>query len=286
MHTASYEYDRLGRLVAHIDPAGHRTAYELDRDGKPLKRIDARGGVLEYRYDTARRIAQLINENGDVHRFVYDELDRLAEETSFDARLTRYRYDGSGLLVGKEELGCTPRTEYTPIATTYVRDGLGQLVEKEISRVTGIAQAQQLRLRFAYDALGRMIQAINADATVTMAYDALGQLVSEQTEASGSTSLLRHACDELGNRVQTILPDGRVLNNLYYGSGHLHQINLDGELITDIERDRAHRMISRTQGAGQPVPIRPGGAAAVADCRCADGRRRGDARHRAQIRVR
>ncbi|WP_181259156.1 RHS repeat domain-containing protein [Pseudoduganella armeniaca] len=49
--------------------------------------------------------------------------------------------------------------------------------------------------------------------------------------------------------MQTILPDGRVLNNLYYGSGHLHQINLDGELITDIERDRAHRMISRTQGA-------------------------------------
>ncbi|AXA90567.1 DUF6861 domain-containing protein [Massilia sp. YMA4] len=247
--TERYEYDRLGRLVAHIDPAGHRTAYELDRDGKPLKRIDARGGVLEYRYDTARRIAQLINENGDVHRFIYDELDRLAEETTFDARLTRYQYDGSGLLVGKEELGCAPRTEYTPIATTYVRDSLGQLVEKEISRVTGIAQAQQLRLRFAYDALGRMIQAINADATVTMAYDALGQLISEQTEASGTTSSLRHAYDELGNRVQTTLPDGRVLNNLYYGSGHLHQINLDGELITDIERDRAHRMISRTQGA-------------------------------------
>ncbi|WP_227470423.1 RHS repeat domain-containing protein [Massilia sp. YMA4] len=55
-----------------------------------------------------------------------------------------------------------------------MRDSLGQLVEKEISRVTGIAQAQQLRLRFAYDALGRMIQAINADASVTMAYDALG----------------------------------------------------------------------------------------------------------------
>ncbi|WEF33957.1 DUF6861 domain-containing protein [Pseudoduganella chitinolytica] len=247
--TERYEYDHLGRLVAHIDPAGHRTAYQLDRDGKPLKRIDARGGVREYRYNTARRIAELINENGDVHRFVYDELDRLIEETSFDARLTRYRYDGSGLLVGKEELGCAPRTETTPIATTYVRDSLGQLIEKEIARVTGIAQAQQLRLRYAYDALGRMTQATNADATVTMAYDALGQLVSEQTEASGASTLLRHAYDELGNRVQTTLPDGRVLNNLYYGSGHLHQINLDGELITDIERDRAHRMVSRTQGA-------------------------------------
>jgi RHS repeat-associated protein len=247
--TERYEYDGLGRLVAHVDPAGHRTAYELDRDGRPLKRIDARGGVLEYRYDTARRIAELINENGDAHRFVYDELDRLAEETSFDARLTRYRYDDSGLIVGKEELGCAPRTEFTPIATTYVRDGLGQLTEKVISRVTGVAQAQQMRLRFAYDALGRMTQAINSDATVSMTYDAIGQLIAELTDVSGVSTVLRHQYDELGNRVQTTLPDGRVLNNLYYGSGHLHQVNLDGDVITDIERDGAHRMIARTQGA-------------------------------------
>ncbi|PQO94007.1 type IV secretion protein Rhs [Massilia phosphatilytica] len=247
--TERYEYDRPGRLVAHVDAAGHRTAYELDRDGKPLKRIDARGGVLEYHYDTARRIAELINENGDAHRFVYDALDRLAEETSFDARVTRYRYDDSGLIVGKDELGCAPRTELTPIATTYVRDALGQLTEKVISRVTGAAQAQQMRLRFAYDALGRMTQAINADAAVSMTYDAAGQLISEQTEAAGACAVLRHAYDELGNRVQTTLPDGRVLNNLYYGSGHLHQVNLDGEVITDIERDRAHRMVARTQGA-------------------------------------
>jgi hypothetical protein len=28
---------------------------------------------------------------------------------------------------------------------------------------------------------------------------------------------------ELRARVSTTLPDGRILNNLYYGSGHLHQ---------------------------------------------------------------
>ena len=115
--------------------------------------------------------------------------------------------------------------------------------------MTGVAQAQQLRLRFAYDALGRMTRATNADATVSMAYDALGQLISEETETVGGAVLLRHAYDELGNRVQTTLPDGRVLSNLYYGSGHLHQVNLDGDVITDIERDQAHRMIARTQGA-------------------------------------
>ncbi|MDU4439039.1 MAG: RHS repeat-associated core domain-containing protein, partial [Neisseria sp.] len=35
---------------------------------------------------------------------------------------------------------------------------------------------------------------------------------------------------------------------LYYGSGHLHQISLDDEVIADIERDQLHREIYRTQG--------------------------------------
>uniref|UniRef100_UPI0012E336A7 RHS repeat-associated core domain-containing protein n=2 Tax=Massilia antarctica TaxID=2765360 RepID=UPI0012E336A7 len=244
-----YEYDPLGRLIAHIDPLGNRTSYVLDTDGQPLKRIDARGGIMEYRYDDARRVAALINENGDAHRFVYDTLDRLVEETGFDARLTRYRYDDSGLIAAKEELGSGERNAFTRIDTHFSRDSAGQLVEKLISRTKGEAQAEQLRLRYAYDAVGRMTQATNADAEVSLHYDVLGQLMGEQTTARDFTSELRHEYDELGNRIKTVLPDGRVLNNLFYGSGHLHQINIDGEVITDIERDRLHRATSRTQGA-------------------------------------
>ncbi|WP_232923243.1 RHS repeat-associated core domain-containing protein, partial [Pseudomonas amygdali] len=44
------------------------------------------------------------------------------------------------------------------------------------------------------------------------------------------------------------LPTGQHLNHLYYGSGHLHQLNLDGQLISDMERDDLHREIYRTQG--------------------------------------
>jgi hypothetical protein len=48
--------------------------------------------------------------------------------------------------------------------------------------------------------------------------------------------LLAHTYDALGNRLQTLLPDGRSLNWLFYDSGHLHQINLDGEVLADMER--------------------------------------------------
>ena len=44
------------------------------------------------------------------------------------------------------------------------------------------------------------------------------------------------------------MPTGDVLNYLYYGSGHLHHINLNGETLTDIERDNLHRPIVRSAG--------------------------------------
>ena len=62
------------------------------------------------------------------------------------------------------------------------------------------------------------------------------------------TETVRYHYDFNGNRTATFLPDGRQINYLYYGSGHLHQISLDDEVITDIERDQLHREIYRTQG--------------------------------------
>lgn len=243
-----YEYDELGRICAHI-AGGNRTSYVLDSDGRPLQRIDARGGVLAYQYDAARRMAALVNENGETHRFTYDAMDRLTEEIGFDGCLTRYRYDASGQIAAKEEHGSGVRIELTRIETSFLRDTAGRLIEKITSRVTGPAQAEQLRERYGYDLAGRMTHAANADATIVLKYDAVGQLVAEQTTSAGHTSMMRHEYDELGNRVQTVLPDGRVLNHLFYGSGHLHQINLDGEVVSDIERDSAHRAVSRSQGA-------------------------------------
>lgn len=62
------------------------------------------------------------------------------------------------------------------------------------------------------------------------------------------TETVRYHYDFNSNRTATVLPDGRQINYLYYGSGHLHQISLDDEVISDIERDKLHREIYRTQG--------------------------------------
>jgi RHS repeat-associated protein len=80
------------------------------------------------------------------------------------------------------------------------------------------------------------------------------QSLSGHNGANGPAKQLQHAYDELGNRTQSKLPDGRSLNWLHYGSGHLHQINLQDEeghhqLISDIERDALHREVGRSQGS-------------------------------------
>ncbi|MEC4723586.1 RHS repeat-associated core domain-containing protein, partial [Noviherbaspirillum sp. CPCC 100848] len=185
--------------------------------------------------------------------FSYDALDRLHEEIGFDGRLTRYRYDAAGLPMVREEHGSPTgkgmhRHPDARIDTHYQRDAAGRLVEKLVSRITGPAMAEQLRTQYRYDKLGRLVQARNAQAEVELQYDALGQLISETTTGRHHASRIAHAYDVLGNRIQTVLPDGRKLNQLFYGSGHLHQVNLDGEVICDIERDALHREVGRTQG--------------------------------------
>ncbi|ECI5354901.1 hypothetical protein DVF26_24100, partial [Salmonella enterica subsp. enterica] len=39
-----------------------------------------------------------------------------------------------------------------------------------------------------------------------------------------------------------------TLKHLYYGSGHLQQINLDREVISELVRDHLHREVLRSQG--------------------------------------
>ncbi|MFV3284721.1 RHS repeat-associated core domain-containing protein, partial [Pseudomonas sp. NY15356] len=76
------------------------------------------------------------------------------------------------------------------------------------------------------------------------AYDLLGRLTKEITPAG----TLSYEYDPLSNLTTLTLPDGRKVNHLYYGSGHLHQLNLDGQVISDMERDDLHREVYRTQG--------------------------------------
>ena len=182
-------------------------------------------------------------------------MDRLTNEIGFDGRHQRYGYNLAGELTHLIEAG---GSDFGPGKVTHFqRDVLGRLIAKTHEGSDHSADAG-----YGYDPLGRLTQASNAWSTVAFAYDPVGQLLKETqhlrlvgaaTGTSPGTTEAKvyafaHRYDPLGNRTRTVLPDGQKLNQLFYGSGHLHQINLDGKVVSDFERDALHRETGRTQG--------------------------------------
>ena len=159
----------------------------------------------------------------------------------------------------------------TPLRITeFKRDVLGRLIHT-LARDGG-DRVQETA--YQYDPNGNLVRAANRHSITCFDYNENGQLIAqhqwkvpskEENARNGLpetdwrdaqydmlylpvTETVRYHYDFNGNRTTTVLPDGRQINYLYYGSGHLHQISLDDEVISDIERDQLHREIYRTQG--------------------------------------
>ncbi|NWB88969.1 RHS repeat-associated core domain-containing protein [Pseudomonas gingeri] len=257
-----YRYDALGRLLgsqwpdgradqyrrnaggqvsSYTDPEGQTTHYRHDRRGQVRQRIDAQGRQVEFSYDHYGRLLALTNENGERYQFAWDSNNRLTEQRDLDGSARRFDYDALNQVSVVQLIPApVPPRSMEPVVHRLERDACGRLIAK----VTDDG-----RTEYSYDPLDQLTAVTFTDndgnaQTLGFAYDALGQLLEERSSAGN----LQHHYDELGNLIQTQLPDGRWLNRLYYGSGHLHQINLDGQVISDFERDSLHREVLRTQG--------------------------------------
>ncbi|MCU9670479.1 RHS domain-containing protein, partial [Escherichia coli] len=121
------------------------------------------------------------------------------------------------------------------------RDAAGRLTAKETA---------DGRTEYVHDAADQLLEIrrqrheTDAPEVIRFSYDRLGRMLSEET----AQGILTHQYDELGNRTVTTFPDGRTQRHLYYGSGHLQQINLDREVISEFTRDHLHREVLRSQG--------------------------------------
>ena len=285
-----FSYDRQGRLLCYSDAKGQTTHYQYEIDDLPRQRTDALGHTLSYAYDNQRRLICLTNENGEHWTFDYDKADNLISETRFDGTTAHYDYSKAGLL--KHQLD-------TGIHHYYRYDLAGQLTDKysltdrrfldkaypptnkpnpfhhseadyQRYQQPTLGKNTPHRLRYQYDIAGQLIRAISPDATTTLGYDPVGQLIREtlqrhhsfaqlphgvdnDDDSSTLSQTLTHNYDELGNRIKTTLPDGKQLNQLYYGSGHLYNQSLTDEQgniheIRHSTTNKLHQEVTRQQG--------------------------------------
>ncbi|NPT38652.1 RHS repeat-associated core domain-containing protein [Paraburkholderia xenovorans] len=235
-----FTVDAAGRLLTHSDASGRTTRYQRDRRGLVQARIDGAGHRVGFEYDSYGRLLALVNENGERYGFAYDAKNRLTRQTDLDGRRQETDYDALDQVAAvRYAAGGDAQIEHT-----FGRDALGRLIGRYTPEAITFHD---------YDASGNLltISRKRHDAprkrdveVIAFRYDRLGRLLEEAT----SQGKLRHEYDVLGNRIATTLPDGRTINHLYYGSGHLHQINVDGETVSDFQRDRLHREVLRSQG--------------------------------------
>ncbi|AVS67954.1 sugar-binding protein [Paracidovorax avenae] len=279
----AWRYDAAGQCVQARDALGHTTHYSYNPRGQLLGRTRNVGGLastIHLGYDAAHRLAALVNENRQTYQFAYDAADQQVGETRIDGSRHVLERDTAGQVVGVTEYPMPPgawddvpgHAPVQPIHARLERDAAGQLVSKRIftmkadasadARAHAPAMALQTRLAYRYTPTGELAGAEEYApdgrrlSRHAWHYDRLGQMLREHSDCTigghgtdtEHASVVRHAYDALGQRIATVLPDGRTVNYLHYGSGHLHQINLDGIVVSDFERDGLHREVLRTQG--------------------------------------
>lgn len=246
--TTRYSYDASDQLTHYTDAVGRTIQYRYkDKLAQPTERIDPLGHVVRYAYDTERNLIALINENGDRYRFAYDGNERLIEETGFDGRTQHYHYDAAGHLVRHLDSG--------EVQTDFERNALGQLQTKTSRR---LGQTDTIeRTRYRHDAAGRLLETYNEHQYLTFTYDPLGRILTE-TQCDLNTrkerqlrteAVIAHRYNLLGQRTQTLLPDGQRLDYAFDASQAFQSVSINDAIIATVTRDSLGREINRIQGA-------------------------------------
>ncbi|MFC6205582.1 RHS repeat-associated core domain-containing protein [Psychrobacter urativorans] len=263
------QYDNIGRLSTYSDTLGNKSTYRYEDDGLPSKRTDAQGNSLTYTYDALRRLTTLTNENGEEWLFSYDKEHNLIAETRFDGHQSHYRYDAIDQLITQIDNPQLPRDRQRH--THLQRSLIGQLIAKHSShypeqidnqKANKLTRPQYYRAHYQYDLIGQLICATTRDSRIEFSYNANSRVIQETLTShlthDGKYHVreqnLQYKYDEINNRTAMILPDGKVINQLYYGTEHLYNQSLydpssDEHIeLRHSEHNKLHQEISRQQG--------------------------------------
>ncbi len=234
-----YRYDERHHLVAVTDALNTTTTLERKPDGEVLR----------------------INHPDGTHEtFTYNELGQVPTHTDGKGQTTQLLRNGRGLPKWRQDAkGQTITYEYDKairlVALTNENDATYRFAYDDADRLIEEKRIDNLTRRFSYNLGGHLTQVEEIGygekgeqprRSTHLERDPIGRLLAKLNDDARQDYAYEY--DPLSNLTTLTLPTGQHLNHLYYGSGHLHQMNLDGQLISDMERDDLHREIYRTQG--------------------------------------
>lgn len=248
--TASYQYDRNGRLRVETDATGNKTWHIYDSVGRKLadaRSYDGTAALTEYRYDSSDRLVATVDYVGaltsgqvallndvatdvqiasvrptstySMDRWiwqVYDSEGRVIEAIDGEGAVTAYSYDGSGRLVRT--------TGYATRLSSTVIDGFKTAAPA--TPTLPATHADDSITRSFFDKDGRLIGALDGEGYLSrIVYDKAGRKVEEVAFVAATGTSLRASGTfaQLLSSVGTSTSDRRV-RYVYDGQGHLRFI--------------------------------------------------------------
>ncbi|RBH47397.1 hypothetical protein C3F00_036570, partial [Pseudomonas sp. MWU13-2860] len=221
------------------------TRIEHDALGRQTRIFDAEGGVERMAYDAFDNKLKYFNKLGGTYHYIYDAQGRVLKETSPLGSVKRFEYDGFGNRTLQVEAEGRPEQR----TTRYQYDTNNRLIRQTsdalpVYTLDGGEATVSPSQSWRYDAAGRLYQAKNRYASLRWIYDPVGNVVEEHHGYSVAgvkeTYRWQHEHDPLGNRVASVRPDGRRVDILSYGSGHVHGLLFGQRDIVNLERDKLH----------------------------------------------
>ena len=250
---ARFEFDKGGRLLRSVDPAGFASGSSYDVDGNRTA-TDTRTGDSSFAaFDSSGRPTQIVTDKAGSTGIVYDTFGRVSTITDTFGRTTTYTYDGA------ERLPSTTIAPDGTVTAANVVNGLVMSTTDADGVVTNFTYNPQRRLATSANAFGNtssytyttkgQIATVTdpTGAVTTNGYDAAGRLTTV-TDPYGKVTTYTY---DNADRLLTVTDStGAVTTNAYDSAGRLLTVTDPANAVTTNAYDTAGRLKTVTAPGG------------------------------------
>jgi len=239
-----YTYEDSGRLDKIINPDDSFTTFDYDNNGNLISLVNAVNQTTSYSYDSLNRLTRLTEPGTTFTTFDYDTSNNTTTVTDPESHATLYAFDDFGhrLTRNSPDTGQTvfsydeagnihSETDAEGIETTYEYDALNRLVA-----ISYPDTSQDIL--YSYDqglyGTGHLSGMSSNGGDYVFSYDALGNLISENSQIGGHSYSSSYTYNQSGQITSITYPGGRTVDYTYNSTGNITRVttSLSGATVT------------------------------------------------------